>query len=492
MKRFATFCLFLALLSAVSAQEFTPFYAGELEPTITPRRFFYQHMLELYGIGGKTRLIDARENALYSGGAGLQYIYFVHQCVGLGTGVQYLLYRNTYSSNGLITRATYTENADPLFPAEPYEHVTQYDFHEQTEMHSIEAPISLFFVSPDWNRMQFRSSLSFVTGWSIAEQYHLDGTYTRSIYYPDAFVNIDELSNGSLGEFPLGYNGVSSQNNMSLVGKDCQLSQYFALAAEIGFGVKLSPKVWLNLSAWGTYGFSDLHKEKESLYYANFKSILTTNQVGALYNAAVGLKLGFRFAFGRRRWDRDPQWDKRALFGFDQLQQNKINIRQPLPSGEEIFNPKEELEKKSSLITQLNLTGTYIDDGTSLSIEIPTIAARVQHAQIMSDIIIMFGFEKTEPTPTSKKLLRMLAEALRTNMPKKLLVRGHTCNLGKARTNMILGQKRADRVKELLIEYGIPADIIETSSAGQTEPKVPNTCEANRARNRRITMTYVY
>lgn len=492
MRRLSSLVIFLTLAYTVLAQSFTPFYAGELEPNIPPRRFFYQHTMEIYGIADYTLLLHAKDNATFSGGVGLQYAYFFHQCVGIGVGVQYMPYRNIYSSNGLTMRQTFTENVDPLYPNETFERVTRYDFREQSILHSVETPISIYFVTPDWHRVQFRSALSFVLGWNVAEQYNLNGTYTKSIYYPNAFVNIDDLSDGSLGSFPLGYNGDADSGRMTRLGRNCLLGNHYSLAAEIGMGIRLTSKTWLDLSAWATYGLTDTRKQQNDLDYENFQTIFTTNQIAAIHNAAVGIKLGLRFSLGRQRPAYELLWKKKRLFGFDQQVQTNISTRQSLPSGAEVFSDGTGQEEQSSLVTELHLTGTYVDDGTSLSIEIPTIAARVQHARIASDIIIMFELGQTEPTATSKLLLRMLADALHQNMPKQLLVRGHTCNLGKARTNLVLGQKRADRVKELLAEYGIPAEIIVTSSAGQSEPKVPNTSEANRALNRRITMTYIY
>lgn len=492
MKRLSSFVLFLILAYSVLAQPFTPFYAGELEPNIPPRRFFYQHTLEVYGIADYTLLLHAKDNATFSGGVGLQYVYFFHQCVGVGAGVQYMPYRNIYSCNGLTIRQTFTENVDPLYPNETFERVTQYDFNEQSILHSVETPISIFFVSPDWHRVQFRFALSFVLGWNVAEQYRLNGTYTKSIYYPNAYVNIDELNDGSLGAFPLGYSGTADTNRLTRIGRNGLLGNHYSLSAELGLGIRLYSKTWLDLSAWATYGLTDTRKHQNDLNYENFQTIFATNQIAAVHNAAVGVKLGIRFSLGRQRPAYELLWEKNQLLGFDQQVQTNISTHQSLPSGTEVFSDGMGQKSQSSLVTELQLTGTYVDDGTSLSIEIPTIAARVQHARIASDIIIMFELGQAEPTATSKLLLRMLADALHQNMPKQLLVRGHTCNLGKARTNLVLGQKRADRVKALLAEYGIPADIIVTSSAGQSEPKVPNTSEANRVQNRRITMTYIY
>ncbi|MCH9682416.1 MAG: OmpA family protein, partial [Deltaproteobacteria bacterium] len=63
---------------------------------------------------------------------------------------------------------------------------------------------------------------------------------------------------------------------------------------------------------------------------------------------------------------------------------------------------------------------------------------------------------------------------------------GHTDNVGDPDTNMELSRKRAAAVKQYLVDGGVADSRIETDGKGDTEPKVPNDSEANRAQNRRI------
>jgi OOP family OmpA-OmpF porin len=53
--------------------------------------------------------------------------------------------------------------------------------------------------------------------------------------------------------------------------------------------------------------------------------------------------------------------------------------------------------------------------------------------------------------------------------------------------NMALSQRRADAVRDYAIAQGIQPERITTKAYGETMPAVPNTDEANRKLNRRIT-----
>jgi len=68
-------------------------------------------------------------------------------------------------------------------------------------------------------------------------------------------------------------------------------------------------------------------------------------------------------------------------------------------------------------------------------------------------------------------------------------ITGHTDNEGRRRTNMRLGQERADFAKAYLIRNGISESKIKTDSKGQKDPIASNDTEEGRAQNRRTVIT---
>ena len=85
----------------------------------------------------------------------------------------------------------------------------------------------------------------------------------------------------------------------------------------------------------------------------------------------------------------------------------------------------------------------------------------------------------------SKFILKGFARFLKENPTVSVSIQGHTDDVGDDEKNMILSQQRADGVKEFLIAQGISASRLKSEGFGETKPKVPNTTESNRAKNRR-------
>lgn len=90
-----------------------------------------------------------------------------------------------------------------------------------------------------------------------------------------------------------------------------------------------------------------------------------------------------------------------------------------------------------------------------------------------------------------------LSEVAKTNLEKvagvfvkypetNLLIEGHTDDTGPDDFNMELSKKRAYSVSDYLTSKGVSSSRMSVKWYGETQPKVPNTSEANRAQNRRV------
>ena len=94
---------------------------------------------------------------------------------------------------------------------------------------------------------------------------------------------------------------------------------------------------------------------------------------------------------------------------------------------------------------------------------------------------ISFASASSDIQPTSADLLDRLA-ALAAECPGQLIVEGHTDNRGGAAANQMLSQRRAEAVRDALIERGVAARRLHAES----QPIVDNTTPEGRATNRRI------
>lgn len=83
--------------------------------------------------------------------------------------------------------------------------------------------------------------------------------------------------------------------------------------------------------------------------------------------------------------------------------------------------------------------------------------------------------------------LKEIASVLLENPTVRVKIIGHTDSDGDEKANLELSKKRAEAVKQNLIqEFKIPANQLETDGKGETEPSDSNSTPAGKANNRRV------
>jgi outer membrane protein OmpA-like peptidoglycan-associated protein len=100
---------------------------------------------------------------------------------------------------------------------------------------------------------------------------------------------------------------------------------------------------------------------------------------------------------------------------------------------------------------------------------------------------ILFATGKADVQPESRPVLKEIASTLKQHADLKILIEGHTDNVGSSASNMTLSDARAAAVKTALVaDFGVDGSRITTKGLGDTKPSVPNTTAAGRAQNRRV------
>jgi outer membrane protein OmpA-like peptidoglycan-associated protein len=93
--------------------------------------------------------------------------------------------------------------------------------------------------------------------------------------------------------------------------------------------------------------------------------------------------------------------------------------------------------------------------------------------------------------PESFELLDEVADTIVANDVGRVRVEGHTDSRGGDDYNLDLSQRRADSVRNYLIQKGVPADQLIAVGYGETQPIATNNTSAGRAQNRRVVFTLV-
>lgn len=104
---------------------------------------------------------------------------------------------------------------------------------------------------------------------------------------------------------------------------------------------------------------------------------------------------------------------------------------------------------------------------------------------------IFFETNRYELSPASLTELDKLVVLLNENPTLKIEISGHTDNVGKAETNLLLSDNRAKAVVDYLVDKKIDAKRLSAKGYGLTKPVADNATEEGRAQNRRTEMKVI-
>lgn len=135
------------------------------------------------------------------------------------------------------------------------------------------------------------------------------------------------------------------------------------------------------------------------------------------------------------------------------------------------------------------IIGDYMDK-QSQEIEQEVEGAEVERVgegiALTFDSGILFGFDSSTLTATSKTNLRELADILKKYGDTDLEIDGHTDDRGTEAYNQTLSEKRASAVADYLKTLGVSSRRITTIGYGETSPVATNETDSGRAQNRRV------
>ena len=158
-----------------------------------------------------------------------------------------------------------------------------------------------------------------------------------------------------------------------------------------------------------------------------------------------------------------------------------------------LFNVPELAFKRDSVIWVL-LTG-FEEEGQA--VYLTSIRVAESETDVLYDALankgrwvtqgILFETGKAELKPESRPVLKEIASTLKEHADLKILIEGHTDNVGAPASNLTLSDARAAAVKTALVsDFGADGSRITTKGLGDTKPAMPNTTAEGRAQNRRV------
>jgi outer membrane protein OmpA-like peptidoglycan-associated protein len=103
---------------------------------------------------------------------------------------------------------------------------------------------------------------------------------------------------------------------------------------------------------------------------------------------------------------------------------------------------------------------------------------------------VLFDTGKATLKPGAYSTIDRLATVLKEDTTRKVLIEGHTDNVGSDEYNQELSERRAQAVQAALFERGVDASQISTIGKGETTPVASNDSPAGRQQNRRVELVF--
>ncbi len=105
---------------------------------------------------------------------------------------------------------------------------------------------------------------------------------------------------------------------------------------------------------------------------------------------------------------------------------------------------------------------------------------------VLPEASFRFPFDKADLNGKNRELLSRIAGILLVSKGYGLSVFGYTDDVGSSAYNQQLSLRRAEAVKQYLVESGIDSAIVNAKGFGKSSPVVQGTTAAARAHNRRV------
>ena len=135
----------------------------------------------------------------------------------------------------------------------------------------------------------------------------------------------------------------------------------------------------------------------------------------------------------------------------------------------------------------ISSTDESFDGPSKMDIEIN----KIESGQTFELNNIYFETDSFNLNAVSRSILIEFSNYLKTNIGLKLLISGHTDNIGSKESNLILSTNRARAVYSFLIERGITEDRLSYRGYGEDRPVYDNSTKQGRAKNRRTECTVI-
>ncbi|WP_019933626.1 OmpA family protein [Oceanimonas smirnovii] len=105
---------------------------------------------------------------------------------------------------------------------------------------------------------------------------------------------------------------------------------------------------------------------------------------------------------------------------------------------------------------------------------------------LQQDIIVLFAHDRSNITPEYQNEINQMAAFMTENPGLKLLLEGHASRVGTEEYNLALSKRRAETVRDALMQQGVAGNRLDIIGYGESKPVLMGENEQSAAANRRV------
>jgi OOP family OmpA-OmpF porin len=107
-------------------------------------------------------------------------------------------------------------------------------------------------------------------------------------------------------------------------------------------------------------------------------------------------------------------------------------------------------------------------------------------AAAISSFMVFFDWDRSNLSAQALNTIKQAADAYKSKGSARITATGHTDKSGPESYNMALSLRRANAVKDALVQNGVPATAISVIGKGESQPLVPTADGVREPQNRRV------
>jgi len=113
-----------------------------------------------------------------------------------------------------------------------------------------------------------------------------------------------------------------------------------------------------------------------------------------------------------------------------------------------------------------------------------------EKSDVLENDTVYFSYNSSEITQEMRNIIDKHMYFLKKHTDIKVILEGHTDERGSNTYNVVLGEKRAQSIKDVLLQAGVPDTQVEIISYGELRPLSAGGNEESWAKDRRAVFTY--